>query len=218
AVSHDLRNPLASIQGQAQLLERRLARGAPPEKVKESVNWILTGVRRMNAMIADLVDSARSECGQLRLNCLPVDLPAFALKHRQEQAGVLETARIRVEEAEGLPPVLADPDRLARILDNLLSNALRYSAPGTPVTVSFRRHGDEVITSVTDQGRGIAAESIPHLFKRYCRSEAGQMRHEGLGLGLYITRQMVEAHGGRIWVESELGKGSTFSFSLPVAP
>ncbi len=217
AVSHDLRNPLAGIQGQAQLLERRLERGAPPERLREHVTSILATCRRMSTMIADLVDSARSESGQLQLDRRPVDLPALARKLKREQAGVMDTARIQVEDGEGLPPAWADPERLERIVTNLWSNALKYSDPGTPVTVSFRRQEGEVVTSVSDRGRGIAPEDQPRLFQRYFRAEAGRERREALGLGLYIARTLVEAHGGRIWVESELGKGSTFSFSLPSA-
>ncbi len=89
--------------------------------------------------------------------------------------------------------------------------------PGTPVAVSFARRNGEVIISVSDRGRGIPPGDIPRLFQRYYRAEAGRERREGLGLGLYITRTLVEAHGGRIWVEIEVGKGSTFHFTLPVA-
>ncbi len=215
AVSHDLRNPLAGIQGQAQLIERRLQRGVPPEELHEGLESILTGAQRMNAMIQDLVDSARSESGQLQLNRRPIDLPAFAQTLKREQAMLMDTSRIGIQEAPGLPAVSADPDRLARILTNLWSNALKYSEPGTPVIVSFEQRGREVITLVTDRGRGIPPEDLPKLFQRYFKTEAGKAR-EGLGLGLYVARILVEAHGGRIWVESEIGKGSTFSFSLPV--
>jgi len=215
AVSHDLRNPLAGIQGQAQLIERRLQRGVPPEELHEGLESILTGAQRMNVMIQDLVDSARSESGQLQLNRRPIDLPAFAQTLKREQAMLMDTSRIGIQDAPGLPAVSADPDRLARILTNLWSNALKYSEPGTPVIVSFEQRGREVITLVTDRGRGIPPEDLPKLFQRYFKSEAGKAR-EGLGLGLYVARILVEAHGGRIWVESEIGKGSTFSFSLPV--
>lgn len=218
AVGHDLRNPLASIQGQAQLLQRRLERGVLPEKLRESVDAILSGTRRMNTMIGDLADSARSESGQLQLDCRPIDLPVFVERLKVQQAATMDTARIQVEVVAGMPPVSADPDRLERILVNLFSNALKYSDPDTPVIVSFRQREGEVITSVADRGRGIAPQDIPHLFQRYFRASAGRQRSEGLGLGLYIARQLVEGHGGRIEVESEHGVGSVFSFSLPVVP
>ena len=216
AVSHDLRSPLAGVYGQAQLLERRLAHGAPAEKLRESVTWIPRGAQRMNTLIGDLVDSARSEHGELRLACRPIDLEGALREYLRERSATMDTDRIRVESAESVPPVLADRDRLERILDNLLSNALKYSDPGTPITVSIRQEGPEVVTSVADRGRGIAPEELAHLFERYFRGTIAG-RREGLGLGLYITRLLVEAHGGRIWAQSELGVGSTFSFTLPVA-
>ncbi|MCL6431992.1 MAG: PAS domain-containing protein [Anaerolineae bacterium] len=217
AVSHDLRNPLTGIYGQAQLVERRLLQGTPPERIRESVRWILRSARRMNTMIGDLVDSARSEHGQLRLSRRPIDLPAFLQEYMRERAATMEADRIHMEPTEPLPPVLADPDRLERIFDNLLSNALKYSDPATAVTVSFRQRAGHIVTSITDRGPGIAPDEASHLFERYYRGRAAREGREGLGLGLYVTRLLVEAHGGEIWVRSELDVGSTFSFSLPIA-
>lgn len=115
------------------------------------------------------------------------------------------------------PRVLADPDRLERILTNLLSNALKYSEAESQVVVRLAPSGGEVITSVSDRGYGIAPEELPQLFEKYYRTKTGRESHESLGLGLYITKRLVEAMGGRIWVESQQGAGSTFSFSLPRA-
>jgi NtrC-family two-component system sensor histidine kinase KinB len=215
AVSHDLRNPLAAVLGQAQLCERRLAK-AGLERERSAAARISSAARQMDSMIQDLVDAARSESGQLRLEREAVDLRALALDLKKGLAPPHVTARVDIEVPEGLPPVWADPARLQRILTNLLSNALKYSEPGTPVTVSARQEGDVVITSVVDRGPGIAPEDLPRLFQRYGRMHTARAG-DGLGLGLYITRQLVEAHGGRVWAESELGVGSTFSFSLPLA-
>ena len=183
---------------------------------KESVEAVLTSAQRMDAMIQELVDATRLEAGQVHLERRPVALRAFIDDLLRRLAGTLETDRVRVSAPAGLPEVLADPDQLERILTNLLSNALKYSPPGSVVTVTLTRRDDEVVTAVSDQGPGIAPEELPHLFERYYRTEAGRERRESLGLGLYITRKLVEAHGGRIWAESEPGKGSTFDFSLPV--
>ena len=213
-VSHDLRAPLTIILGHAQMIERAPDKVGP---VRKSAEAITTGTRRMSRMIQDLGDAARLETGQLRLERRPVDLRQYLLDLKERLVGTMEVERIRIEAPEGLPPVSADPDRLERILVNLLSNALKYSDPGTEVTVTLAQRGGEIATSVTDRGRGIAPEDLPHMFERYYRARAARERREGLGLGLYITKGLVEAHGGRIWVESQVGKGSTFSFALPIA-
>ena len=217
AVSHDLRNPLAAARGRAELLLRQLQRSGHDGAEHTSAQAILTSVQRMDSLIQDMVDSVRSEAGELRLERRSLDLRPFVLELLERQSTALDTGRIRVEAPESLPPVSADPNRLERILVNLLSNALKYSAPGSEVTVILRPEGREVITSVIDRGPGIPPEELPRLFERYYRTEAVRERREGIGLGLYITRALVEAHGGRIWAQSELGQGSTFSFSMPVA-
>ncbi len=217
AVSHDLRNPLAAIQGQAELLLRALDRAGLTGRERSSAEAVLTGAKRMNAMIQDLVDSARLEAGQVTLKPQPVDLRAYILDLLERSATTLDVGRIRVEGGEGLPAVMADPDRLERILINLLTNALKYSTPGTEVTITLTRRDGEIATAITDRGPGVAPEDLPHIFERYFRSRVGRVREEGLGLGLFITKGLVEAHGGRIWAESQLGVGSTFSFTLPVA-
>jgi signal transduction histidine kinase len=170
----------------------------------------------MNVMIQDLVDSARIESGQLKVNAAPLDLRQYVLDLKARLAASLAMDRVTVEAPEGLPTAQADPARLDRVLTNLLSNALKYSEPNTPVTVRLTRTDGEIVTAVSDRGRGIAPEELPNLFQRYYRAQAGRERTGSLGLGLYIAKGLVEAHGGRIWVESELGKGSTFSFSLPL--
>jgi signal transduction histidine kinase len=153
----------------------------------------------------------------MKLNAQPLDLRQFILDLKERMATVSGAERIATRIDEGLPRVSADPERLERVLSNLLSNALKYSTPGTPVVVSARPGDGEVVTSVADEGPGIDPADLPHLFDRYFRAGKVRAPHEGLGLGLYITKGLVEAHGGRIWVESEVGQGSTFSFTLPLA-
>ena len=216
-VSHDLRNPLAAIQGQAELLLRALDKAGLTGRERKSTEAIITGAQRMNTMIQDLVDAARLEAGKLALTLQAVDLRMVLHDLLERLSSVLETGRVRLEAPEALPPARADRDRLERILTNLLSNALKYSTPGTPVTATVAQTDGEVVTSISDQGPGIAPEDLPHLFERYYRPRARPSAPEGLGLGLYITKGLVEAHGGRIWAESQVGVGSTFSFTLPVA-
>jgi two-component system, NtrC family, sensor histidine kinase KinB len=118
--------------------------------------------------------------------------------------------------AEALPPVLTDASVLERVLVNLITNALKYSPEDKPVVVGVEARQDAAVVSVRDQGVGIPAAEMPLLFERYYRARSAEQR-EGLGLGLYIARLIVEAQGGNLWVESEKGKGSTFSFTLPLA-
>jgi len=215
-ISHDLRAPLSVIRGHGDLLKETLeAEHAQGEKL-ESVNAILRGASRMNVMIQDLVDAARLEGGKLQLNRQLVNLGAYLRELLQRSAAAMEVDRIQLEIPSNLPPVAADYDRLERIMTNLLSNALKYSAPGTPVWVRARQECDDVVVSVTDQGAGIDPRDLPHIFERFYRVK-GERKTESVGLGLYITRMLVEAHGGHIRVESEVGKGSTFTFTLPVA-
>ncbi len=214
-ISHDLRTPLTIIQGHAQLLQQALDKAGLSYFARRSSEAIVTSTRQMNAMIQDLVDSARLEAGQLVMEKQPVDVRAFVSELLNRAAGAMDVARVELDALEDLPQVSADPDRLERILMNLLTNALKYSREGNRVTIRIRASGDEVVISMTDRGEGISPEDKKHIFERFYRAK-GQRKAEGLGLGLYITRMLVEAHGGRIWAESKLGKGSTFYFSLPL--
>ena len=216
-VSHDLRAPLTVIKGHAQVIEAMVEEKGFDGILQQSMTAIDRGVNRMDMMIQDLVDVTRWEGGQLELKRETVELPGYLENLLQRVSMAMETSRIQVDMPADLPPVCADYARLERILINLLSNALKYSDPGTPVRL--RASGSRMgrwWSAISDQGRGITPEEIPHLFERFYRA-AGARKAEGIGLGLYITRILVEAHGGRVWVESEVGKGSTFSVSLPVA-
>jgi len=170
----------------------------------------------MNAMITDLAESIRIESGQIELDIQAVGLVDFVAELVHRSSGTMDTARIRVEMPEQLPMVWADPNRLERILVNLLSNALKYSEEDSEVLVRGEAGEKEVRVSVEDRGPGVVTEEIPRLFERFYRSQ-NTKRSEGLGLGLYITRMLVESHGGRLWAESALGQGSAFHFTLPQA-
>ena len=210
-ISHDLRSPLTVIQGYSQMLFRSADK---PDRVRNAAECIYASMRRMDAMIQDLVFSARLESGQLHLDRQPVEVGSFLstlLRHLQEAMG---TERVEVRLEDDLYVADADPVRLERIMVNLLSNALKYSPAGSPVLVTAERAEREIKLSVVDQGPGIDPVDLPHLFERFYRSQNAKMA-EGLGLGLYISKGLVEAHGGRIWVESEPGRGSTFTFTLP---
>jgi signal transduction histidine kinase len=173
----------------------------------------------MDGMIRDLVDASRLETGRVKVECRPCDVRAYLADLEVRLAGVLDTQRIRTTVPERLPLIQADPERLDRILVNLLSNALKYSPPSKEIFLTAQPVPDGVAISVRDQGQGIAPEELPHVFERYFRAKrAAHGKVEGLGLGLYITRLLVQAHEGRISVESEVEKGSTFTVVLPAVP
>ena len=212
AITHDLRNPLTGVLGGAQMVQRVTDR---PELVRRSAQSIEASAKRMREMLSALVDFARLSAGQVKTAAEPVDLSA-AVASAIEELGI-GSERVHLE-LEGQPTkVLADPTLLGRVLTNLLTNALKYGAEGTDVVVRVAQEGAEIVTAVRDEGPGIAPEHLPRIFERYYRIDDQTRRREGLGLGLYIAKGLVEAQGGRIWVESEVGKGSTFSFSLPIA-
>jgi PAS domain S-box-containing protein len=220
-ISHDLRSPLTVIQGYAQLLRETLLREMCGESAGLMCDEVLKGAQRMNRMIEELVDMARLEGGQLvpKPSALPLDAFVQQLLGRLQGVrlkGCLETDRLTVEIPANLPPVLVDPDLLERILLNLLSNAMKYSPAESPIRLEAWRKEGEIEISVIDRGEGIAPEDQSCIFDRFCRPK-GARRPDSVGLGLYITRKLVEAHGGRIRVNSNLGKGSTFSFTLPLA-
>lgn len=217
AVSHDLRQPLTVMQGQAQLLKLVLEREGVDERKRRSLDAMVASARRMAQMISDMVEATRLETGQVPLHPDVLDLHAHAMEF-VGRLNAVTGGRVQVEAPETVPLVLADADRLERVLGNLIDNALQYSPADSKVTVSFARGDRVVITAVRDRGCGIPAVALPHIFERYFRlHEARESRSDGLGLGLYITRLIVEAHGGQIWAESEVGRGSTFYFSLPQA-
>jgi PAS domain S-box-containing protein len=214
-LSHDLRSPLTSVLGQAELIPWYLDAGAEPDRLRGSADAIVHSAQRMDAMIQDLVDMARGESGQLRIQRTSTDLASFLPDVQRRFARDKDRARIRLQHPPRLPLVVVDPDRLERVLTNLLSNALKYSDQATTVVLSACCVGSDVVVSVADRGAGINPDDLQHIFERYYRAGATSTR-EGLGLGLYISRMLVEAMGGRIWVESSVGHGSTFSITLPV--
>ena len=207
-VSHDLRTPLSAIYAQGHLIRR----GADaPAKVVERAAAIERSCERMSGMIQDLVEVTLLESGQLPVTLTPVDVGALVPDILQAMRGGLAVDRVqlRIE-----PPCRAnlDPARLERIVVNLVSNALKYSSQ--EVTVLLRSTGAAVVLSVADNGVGISTDDQARIFERYYRAR-GDRRPEGLGLGLYITRLLVEGMNGRVEVESQLGTGSTFRVVFP---
>ncbi len=212
-ISHDLRTPLNAVYTQAHLIRRG---PGDPARVEERARSIARSCERMSAMIQDLVEATLLEAGQLRLARVPVNLAALLPELVERLRGGVDVERVRVVVAPELPHIYADPHRLERIVTNLLTNALKYSPAPAEVTLDVAPADGGVALTVSDRGVGIAPEDLRHVFDRFFRAR-GARRPEGLGLGLYITRLLVEAHGGRIEVTSQLGQGSTFRILLPAA-
>ena len=215
AAAHDLKTPLTTLLGTAQLLVRRQSRDPAQPADPKLLEQIEREARRMRDLVLELLDAARVEQGGMRGPREDVDLSQLA----EEVAGRLRSTRHPFEvETEGPVTVEADPVRMDQLVGNLCENAVKYSPEGGAVVVRVGREGAEARLSVTDRGIGIQPADLPHLFERYHRgANVDDRRFAGMGLGLYICRGIVEEHGGRIWVESAPGQGSTFHVALPAA-
>jgi len=213
-VAHDLRQPLNVIATHAALLGRRRTED---EQVTKATSTIAANAKRLDRMIHDLLDLSRLEAAKLRIERRPIDVEKQVRAAADRAATVAEGHRVLVGVHGALPAVSADPDRLDQILDNLLSNALRYGDPDADVTIDVEGAPNQVDIAVTNRGGGISAEVLPHLFERFRRDASHVSQRESIGLGLYIARGLVEAHGGHIEVTSTPGKTTTFRFTLPAA-
>jgi signal transduction histidine kinase len=214
-VAHDLRGPLTAIRGYAQLLKRFETLSS--ERRAQAISTILGEVDRLNRLIGDLLDFSRVVAGRLRIAPRPVDLVGLARQVVEAQQ-MTTAAHQLILDAPPRVQGIWDPDRLAQVLTNLVSNAIKYSPEGGNVWVRLRPLDDEVEISVTDQGVGMTPEERARPFEPFARLERTRSL-KGVGLGLFIAKGIVEAHGGRIWAESAgPGKGSTFFVTLPRRP
>ncbi len=217
-VAHELRTPLSVLQGNL----RAILDDVYPLDKEEIAN-LYDETLLLSRLVDDLRELAQAEAGQLGLNLRPVAMSSLlrSAVERFRPAADMKGITLGLEMPDELPLTEADPDRLNQIIFNLLSNALRHTPEGGRIMVrgaATRRGGhDDIAVSVVDTGEGIAAEDLPHIFDRFWRTDRARSREKGgTGLGLAIARSLVEAHGGRIWVESKLGQGATFTFSVPV--
>ena len=214
--SHELRTPLTTIKGYTQLLAQTVNELEPDERATY-INAVLGEIERMMGLISELLDVSRIETNRLQIHPQPIRwidfiagrISAFRVQHPSRD--------IRFEVSTPETAVNADPDRMRQVIDNLLSNALKYSAEGTEIDVNVLVEGSSIVTSITDHGIGIPRDEIPQLFERFHRARNVSSRYYGgLGLGLYIARAIVDAHGGSIRVISDEGSGSTFSVAMPL--
>jgi two-component system phosphate regulon sensor histidine kinase PhoR len=213
--SHELRTPLTTIKGYTQLLAQTV-NDLEPEERATYINAVLGEIERMMGLISELLDVSRIETNRLQIHPQPIRwlhfiegrISAFRVQH--------PTRSMRFDVGAPESVVVADPDRMRQVVDNLLSNALKYSPEGSDIDVRVATEDGFIATAVTDHGIGIPRDEIPQLFERFHRARNVSSRYYGgLGLGLYIARAIVEAHGGEIAVESEEGIGSTFTLRLP---
>jgi signal transduction histidine kinase len=216
-MSHELRTPLNAILGFSQVLREEMF-GPVNEKQTEYLDDILASGRHLLSLINDVLDLSKVEAGQVQLASGP-----FSLREALEQGAVVvreranvDGVRIDVTADPAADVVDGDARRIQQVIFNLLSNAVKFTPPGGAIDVTTARVNGEVWVSVSDTGPGIAPEDHDRLFDEFQQTEAGIAQREGTGLGLALSKRFVELHGGRIWVESEPGQGSTFVFTLPV--
>lgn len=213
--SHELKTPVTSIKAYTQLLERRF-RGEGDERASVLLKKMDGQLDRLTTLIADLLDVTKMESGKLLFHPSPFDYNELVQEIIEEMQRTTTKHRI-VRELTATVRLIADRDRIGQVLTNLLSNAIKYSPQAHIIKVRTELSETAIITSVQDSGIGIAKEKQAHLFERFFRVEGeSQTTYPGLGLGLYIAAEFIKRHHGSIWVESEEGKGTTFSFSLPL--
>jgi signal transduction histidine kinase len=215
-MSHELRTPLNAIIGFSQVLREEMV-GEVNEKQAEYLEDILSSGNHLLSLINDVLDLSKVEAGQVELELAPFSLRdalergVAMVRERATRDGV----RVTLAANPDVDVVAGDERRIRQVIFNLLTNAVKFTPPGGSVDVRAKPVNGEVRVSVADTGRGIAGEDLRRIFEEFQQTEAGIEQGEGTGLGLALSKRLVELHGGRIWVDSELGRGSTFVFTLP---
>ncbi len=212
-IAHDLRNPLTVIGGYIESIQEGVLKPTP-----ERLEAIQAEVRHLERLVDDLRTLSQAEAGELRLNREPVSVQQLLEAAVQSYRPLAEKQGVdlRAEVQPGLPELDADPDRLAQVLGNAITNALRYTEATGSIALRAARDAGHVILSVSDTGKGIDPGSLPHIFDRFYRADSARSRGEESGLGLAIAKSIVEAHGGQISARSALGQGTTIEIALPI--
>lgn len=215
-ISHEIRTPLAAIKAIVETLQD----GAldDRETARDFLDKVNAEVDRMTQMVTELIELSRIETGRVTLKLEPVNVNSLIEEGIARLSPQAERQQIALvaELSGGLPPLRVDRDRIQQTITNIVHNGIKFNRPGGRITVSTRSNMDSVIVSVSDTGIGISREDLPHIFERFYKADKSRSSG-GTGLGLAIAKHIVEAHGGRIWVESVEGRGSTFYFTLPLA-
>ncbi|MDP9023110.1 MAG: ATP-binding protein [Actinomycetota bacterium] len=209
-VSHEIRSPLTSVKGFTRTMLAKWDRFSDEQK-RQMLATIDADADRVTRLLTELLDVARIDAGRVQLHRVRLDAVA-AVERVVDKAAHDDDARPITIQSSGRPTVFVDPDKLEQVLTNLVENALRY-APHSPVRVEVIDRGEDVEIAVHDRGPGIPGDQQRQIFAKFSRGR--ETRRTGTGLGLYITKGLVEAHGGRVWVESEPGDGATFRVALP---
>lgn len=219
-VSHELRTPLTSIKGFISTLLADTDNYYDAATQREFYQIIDAECDRLTRLINDLLNVSRIEAGRaLELNPKEIEIRPLVERVVSVQRSYTNKHNIIIDLEDDLPIIIADEDKLDQILTNLVNNAIKYSPNGGEIRVTCRKNGDGVLFSVSDQGMGIPPEHLPKVFERFHRVDNRDTRKVGgTGIGLFLVKHLVEAHGGKIWVESEVGKGTTFYFTLPKEP
>jgi PAS domain S-box-containing protein len=210
-VSHELRSPLTSVKGYTSLLLNRWDRLGDEQK-RMMLEQVHHDADRVTRLVTELLDISRLESGRLVLRRQLVDIPSLVATVTDKVRMTEPRLDVSVRFPDDFPQVYADPDKVEQVLTNLVENAAKYASP-KDMSVTGEVAGEQVAVTVADRGEGIPPSDLPRVFTKFFRR--AETRPTGSGLGLWISRGLVEAHGGRLVVESELGKGSTFRFTLP---
>jgi len=215
--SHELRTPVTSIKGYTQLAKTLIREDDLPT-AEEYLDIALDQIDRMSRLILELLDVSRIETGRLEIRREPIDWISFVKSLVNRHHTAVSDRRFHVSLPDEHRTIIGDRDRLEQVLGNLIENAVKYSPDGSEIFVTVEDRGDQLVTAVADRGMGIPPDELNQVFERFHRGrQVSSTNYGGLGLGLYITKQIVERHGGAIWVESKEGQGTTFFFSLPAA-
>lgn len=213
-ISHELKTPVALIKGYVGTL-RRDDVSWERDIVQDSLEVIEEEADRLTDLIENLLDASRLQAGGLSLNQCDLAIESFAEKIAARFRTQTDKHTISVDFSSEFPVVVADEDRLSQVFSNLLSNSIKYSPEGGEIRISGQVRPEHVIICIRDDGPGIAPGDIPHIFDRFYRADSASRTTKGAGLGLYLTRAIIEAHGGRIWVDPRPGDGARICFSLP---
>jgi PAS domain S-box-containing protein len=213
-ISHELKTPIALIKGYVSTLRREDA-SWDRKIVQDSLEVIEEEADRLTELIEDLLDASRLQAGALAINQSDVALEVLTERIAERFRTQSDSHTILVSFPDQFPVILGDEDRLSQVLSNLISNAIKYSPEGGEIRIRGQALPEQVVLCVSDQGPGIAADDIPHVFDRFYRASEATRTTKGAGLGLYLARAVVEAHGGRIWVDPRPGSGARICFSLP---